>query len=40
MTTHFADDILKLFFISDNACILIQMLLKYITKGPVDKKSA
>ena len=40
MATHFSDYILESIFISDNACILIQILLKYIPKGPVDNKSA
>ena len=37
---HFVDDILKLIFFSGNCCILVKILLKVVSKGPVNNKSS
>ena len=36
---HFADDIFKCIFMNEKFCILIQLSLKFISKGPIDNKS-
>ena len=33
---HFPDDIFKWIFLNENCCILIQILLKYVPKGPIN----
>ena len=35
-----ADDIFKCIFLKENISILIQMSLKFVSKGPIDNKSA
>ena len=37
---HFADNILKCIFMREKNCILIQISLKFVHKGPIDNKSA
>ena len=37
---HFADDISKCIFMNEKFCILIQISLKFVPKGPIDNKSA
>ena len=37
---HFADDIFKCIFLNENLCILIQISLKFVSKGPIDNKWA
>ena len=37
---HCADDILKCIFFNENIWISIDILLKFIPKGPIDNKSA
>ena len=37
---HFADNIFKLNFFNENRCILIQIELKYVPKGPTYSKTA
>ena len=36
---HFADDIFRCIFMNEKFCILIKISLKFVLKGPVDKKS-
>ena len=36
---HFEDDIFKHIFLNEMFCILIQISLKFVPKGPNDKKS-
>ena len=36
----FTDDIFKCIFMNENFCILIQILLNFVPKGPIDSKSA
>ena len=38
--SHFADDIFKLIFLYENCCILIEILLKYVAKGPINNMTA
>ena len=33
---HFPDDIFKCIFMNENFCILIQILLKFVPKGPIN----
>ena len=40
MAANFADDIFKCIFWNENYRILIQILLKFVPKGPIDNKSA
>ena len=37
---HFADDIFNYIFLNENFCILLPTSLKFVPKGPIDKKSA
>ena len=37
---HFADDIFKFNFLYKNWCILIQILLKFVVKGPINNMPA
>ena len=37
---HFADGVFKWIFIKEKSCILFQISLKFVPKGPIDKKSA
>ena len=37
---HFADDILKCIFGNEKFCILIQISLKFVRKGPIGNKLA
>ena len=37
---HFADDNLKFIFLNGNNCILIQISLKFVRKGPINNKPA
>ena len=37
---HQADDIFKCILLNENYYILIQFLLKFISQGPIDKKSS
>ena len=37
---HFADDIFKSIFVNDNFFIVINILLKFAPKGPIDNNSA
>ena len=36
----FADDIFKCIFMTESFCVLIQISLKFVPKGPIDSKSA
>ena len=36
---HVVDDIFKWFFMNEKSCILIQILLKFVPKGPIDNES-
>ena len=40
MATHFADNIFKVIFFSENCCILTQIPLKFVHKGPINNKPA
>ena len=33
---HFADDISRCFFVNEKFCILIDISLKFVYKGPID----
>ena len=35
---HFADDIFKCFYMKQNLCILVRILLKFVSKSPIDSK--
>ena len=35
---HFAEDSFKFIFLDENCCILIQILLKFVPKGPFNSK--
>ena len=37
---HFADDILNNIFLNESVGISIQISLKFVSKGPIDNKSA
>ena len=37
---HFVENIFKHIFINENFCILIQISLKLVPKGPIDNKTA
>ena len=37
---HFADDIFRCIFLYEKFCILIQISLKFLPKGPIDKESS
>ena len=37
---HFADDILKCIFLNENVWIRIEISLKFVPKGPIDKFAA
>ena len=37
---HFADDIFKCIFFTENCCILIQFSPKYVPMGPIDNMAA
>ena len=37
---HFVDDILKVHVLNEKFCILIRISLKFVSKGPISKKSA
>ena len=36
----FTDDVFKCIFMNEKFCIWIQISLKFVPKGPIDKKSA
>ena len=36
---YFADDIFKCIFINEKFCILIQISMKFVPKGPIDNKA-
>ena len=38
--SHFADDILKLFFLNENVWILIEISMKFVPKGPINNISS
>ena len=37
---HFADDVFKCIFLNKKICILIQISLKFVPKGPIDNNPA
>ena len=37
---QFANNIFKCIIVNEKFCILIQISLKFVSKGPIDKKSA
>ena len=37
---HFADDILRCLFVNEKFCILIEMALKFVPRGPIDNNPA
>ena len=37
---HFADDIFRCIFVNEKFCILIQISLKFVPKGPIDNYPA
>ena len=37
---HFADDIFRGIFLSENVCNLIKISLKFVLKGPIDNNQA
>ena len=38
--SHFADDIFRWIFVNEKFCILIEIPLKFVPKGPIDNKPA
>ena len=36
---HFADNIFRCIFVNENFCILIKISLKFVPKGPFEKKA-
>ena len=37
---HFADDVFGCIFVNEKVCILIQISLKFVPKGPIDNTPA
>ena len=37
---HFADDTFKCIFLDENFCISIKILLRFVSKGPIDNTPA
>ena len=37
---HVADDSFNLIFVNEKVCVTIRILLKFVPKSPIDKKSA
>ena len=37
---HFPDDIFRRIFVNEKFCILIEISLKFVPKGPIDNKPA
>ena len=40
MATNFADDIFKCIFVNEKFCILSQIFLKFVPKGPINSNPA
>ena len=40
ITVYFTDDIFKRLFMNKKLCIFIRISLKFVSKGPIDNKSA